>query len=92
MGFNPGPNAAEGALSDLGIDPVGTYDSFSIDSIKAAAIEIMSALITTADTINSTVGFDIKYDRAAILKLIQQYRDDIGIVVSGRIIRGIHPW
>ncbi len=92
IGFAPAPNSAEGALLDQGLDPALDYDSSDINTVKKAAIEVMTALITTADTGNGEVGFQIKYDRPSILKLIEQFKEDVGVTVSNRTITGIQPW
>lgn len=95
IGFSPAINAAEGALLDNALDPTALYVPANINTVKKSAIEVMSALITTADTGNSITGFNSKYDRAAILKLIDQFKDDIlglGTIGSNKIIKGISPW
>lgn len=92
IGFSPAENAAEGALLDLGLLSTDTYDTASNLNIKKAAIEVMKALITTADTSNAQTGFAIKYDRASILKLIAQFEQEVGDTTSLPTITGISPW
>lgn len=91
LGFEPPKNSAEGALIDLGMVDTADYIVGNLDNIKRAAIEVMKVLLTTADTSNGEVGYSIKYDRAAIEKRIAQLQDELD-VVTGPMIKGIHPW
>jgi hypothetical protein len=40
---------------------------------------VMKVILTTADTGNSVTGFNSRYDRASILKLIGQYESELGL-------------
>jgi hypothetical protein len=94
LGFSPPPNAAEGGLLDVGIAPDSTYDPLAINTLKQVAIGMMKVLLTTADTSNNQTGFAIKYDRDAIMKLIDLYEEEIAppVVVAEPTIKGIQPW
>lgn len=92
LGFEPPKNSAEGALLDFGIVDSDVYTASSMDSIKRAAIEVMKVLLTTADTGNAQTGFQIKYDRAAIEKRINQLEDELNVTDTRPTIKGIQPW
>lgn len=92
LGFSPAANSAEGGLLDVGIDPSAVYDSANILTLKAVAVGLMKVLLTTADTSNVQTGFAVKYDRAAILKLIDLYETELSDSGSNRIIKAIRPW
>ena len=85
LGFQPSINVAEAALIDEGISPASIYDSSLSNPIKKSAVEVMRVILTTADTSNSTTGFNASYDRSAILKLIEQYERELGIALKPRI-------
>jgi hypothetical protein len=79
LGFQPSINVAEAALMDAGINMNDTYDSSLANPIKTAAVVVMKVILTTADTGNSVTGFNSRYDRASILKLIGQYESELGL-------------
>ena len=85
LGFQPSINVAEAALMDAGITLNDIYDSSLANTIKRAAVEVMKIILTTADTGNSTTGFTAKYDRVAILKLIDQYERELGSTLAPKI-------
>jgi hypothetical protein len=92
LGFAPGPNVADAAMLDAGINGSSTYVVSNSAALKTAAIQVMRVLLSTADTSNNVTGFSIKYDRAAILKLIALYEDDLGITAGRPIIKGRSVW
>jgi hypothetical protein len=80
IGFAPAnTDALPGALIDRGVDPEGTYDGSNKDLIKAAAIEVMELLLTTADTRNEG-GYSITFDRKAVMERINQLKNELGLI------------
>jgi len=93
LGFAPPVNSAEGALLDAGISETGLYDGSNKDQLKTIAIELMQLLLTTADTENTTTGFQVKYDRGSILKRIKALQDELGITSAlTPTIKGVRVW
>lgn len=93
LGFSPAVNAAEAALTDRGVTPSGTYDSSNIRTIKMAAIEVMEALLTTADFADSATGAQTKYDRQAVEKRIATLKEELGLSSASQPkIRAVNPW
>jgi len=80
LGFAPdNDNAIEGAMIDLSIDPMQTYDGSNQVLLKKAAIQIMELLLTTADTQNEN-DYRITFDREAVLARIQLLKGEIGLI------------
>jgi len=92
LGFAPGPNVAEAALIDIGIDGAAEYIPGNSIPLKTAAIKVLYTLISTADTGNSITGFMIKYDRPSILKRIGILEDEVGIIAAGPTITSRRVW
>lgn len=97
LGFAPAANAAEAGLLDVNMNPEDEYNPSTIDTLKRVAIGMMKVLLTTADTGDQQTGYQIKYDRPSILKLIELYEEELE--ETGEIpvpaqpkIRGISPW
>lgn len=80
LGFAPPVNSAEAAMIDQGIVPSDVYTLSVSVPIKMAAIYIMEVLLTTADTGDATSGFQIKYDRGAVLKRINLLKGELGLI------------
>lgn len=81
IGFAPSnPNVIIGECTDMGLTPTAAYDASQQVAVKTAAIHVMETLLTTADTTNGEVGFSIKYDRSAILKRIDQLKNELGLI------------
>jgi hypothetical protein len=93
LGFAPPANSAEGALLDASIDGAGVYNASLSSAIKKVAIQVMELLLTTADTNNGKVGFNINYDRTAIITRIKMIKGELGIYdESLPTIKGVSVW
>lgn len=93
LGFQPPANSMEGALKDVSISPNANYESASSVSIKKIAISLMEILLTTPDTGNSEVGFNIHFDRASVLKRIKLLKAELGIIdLDKPSIQSVSRW
>lgn len=91
LGFKPAsPNVIEGALIDVGLTGTDEYTADS-SAVKRAAIKTMRILLTTADTSNEN-GYAIKYDRASLLKLIDQLEEEIAPAGMPKIRNKSYKW
>jgi hypothetical protein len=93
LGFAPPVNSAEGALLDAGIDGSSIYTASLSSAIKKVAIQVMELLLSTADTNNGQVGFNINYDRTAIIARIKMIKGELCISDDSlATIKGVSPW
>lgn len=91
VGFAPNKEALERCSIDYEFDPTAAYAKGLQSTLKKAAIDLLRGLISTPNTWNEN-GYKIEYDRDAILALIAQYEEDLGIVKAQPIIRGKRVW
>jgi hypothetical protein len=88
LGFSPNKDAVTAVLIDSGIADSGDYVPASLVALKKCAIPLMQLLLTTPDMTNET-GFVIRYDREALLKVLAQYKADVGIVEGIATIKNV---
>lgn len=94
LGFEPPKNALEGALIDAGIMGGSTYVAATGTPLKKLAISLMEILLTTPDTGNSEVGFNINFDRDSVLKRIKILKGELGIeeIENKPSIQSVSRW
>lgn len=79
-GFSPANvNAISGELLDAGIDGAATYTADNMVPVKTAALKLMELLLTTADVRNEN-GYDIKFDRNAVMARVNQLKNELGLI------------
>jgi hypothetical protein len=83
LGFQPEKNSADGILLEKGIDADDEFDpeddATIVSKLRLCAINLMELLLTTPDQRNES-GFDVKYDRDAIMKRMNLLKIDAGLI------------
>lgn len=90
VGFQPGENAADAELLDLGVEPYTEYVSTSYPKIRIAAIRIIETLLSTPNSSNAVTGFSTTYDRGAIERRLAILKKEAGI--NQPTIKAISAW
>lgn len=93
LGFTPpNDNSVIASLLELGLNASDEYNVANVNKIKKAAIEVMSILLSTADTGNGVVGWTAKYDRDAVIKRMNQLKSEVDSESTTPTIKGVTVW